>query len=94
MKLEAIHDSVIIKEIKKEQKGTLFVPDMNSQKFIKGEIVSLGPGRYSVTGNLLPPTLSVGDIVLAPPSRFVEHEFENEKYFIGLENELKAIIRE
>lgn len=94
MKLKAIHDSVIIKEVKKEKTGTIFVPDMNSKKFIRGEIVSVGPGRYSISGILIPPTMKVGDLVLAPPTSFVEEEFENVKYYIGLENQLRAIIEE
>ena len=52
MKLEAVFDSVIIKpvDIEDTMYGNIIVPDLGKEKSLIGEVVSVGPGKESITG--------------------------------------------
>ena len=82
-KLEAVFDYVIIEPIKETQErfGQIVIADMGKEKPIKGKVISVGPGRYSVTGNLLPTQLVVGDIVYLPKIGPIVIEHEGVEYY-------------
>ena len=66
MQLEAIYNAVIVKPIELENTGNIIIPDIGNGKNEFGEVVSVGPGAYSNTGDLIPTQLKVGDLVLLP----------------------------
>ena len=55
-KLEALFDAVIVKPIENEETlyGNIIVPDMGKEKNEYGEVVAVGPGKHSITGELIP----------------------------------------
>jgi len=61
-------NSIIVKpyEEKETQYGNIIIPDMGKEKALRGIVVKVGPGRYSVTGNFIPTTIQEGDEVLLP----------------------------
>jgi len=93
--LEAVYDAVIVKPIEEEEKkhGSIIVPDIEESINKMGEIVAIGDGKYSVTGDFLPTRLKVGDIVVLPTSGFTKLHYQNEEYFIGNENMILAKIK-
>lgn len=95
-KLEALFNAVIVKPIEVEEQlhGNIIIPDIDKQKNEMGEIVSVGPGMYSVTGDFLPTVSQVGDIVVLPTMTFTAFDFNGEKYYIGVENNILAKITE
>lgn len=88
--LEAIYNAVIVKPIEVEtQSGNIIVPDTTEESGNKfGEVVSVGPGAYSVMGELIPTQLKVGDKVLLPTMGFTKFNYEGEEYFVGREMEI------
>jgi len=52
MKIKALHNHVVIKQDEnQEQKyGNIVVADLGKEKPLQGEIVEIGPGRYTETG--------------------------------------------
>lgn len=95
-KLEALFNAVIVKPIEVEEQlhGNIIVPDIDKQKNETGEIVSVGPGMFSVTGEFLPTVCKVGETVIMPSMGFSTFEFKGEKYYIGPENQLLSKIIE
>jgi len=95
-KLEALFNAVIVKPIEVEEQlhGNIIVPDIDKQKNEIGEVITVGPGMYSVTGDFLPTVLKEGDMVVLPTMTFTSFDFNDEKYYIGRENDILAKITE
>lgn len=78
---EPLHDFVIIRPINaRETAGGIALPDDAEVENPRGEVVAMGPGRYSELTDWRPPSVvSVGDQVLlnfqslTPPYEFEEN---------------------
>jgi len=94
MKLEALFNAVIVKpvEIEEEQYGNIIVPDMGNDKNQMGEVVAIGPGKPTITGEFIKTILSVGDVVVLPTQGFTKLPYEGEEYWVGPENQVLAKI--
>ena len=81
--LEALFDAVIVKplEVEEETYGSIVVPDMGKDKNEHGEVIAVGPGKPTITGEIIPTTVKVGD-----------KEHNGEEYYIGPENQVLAKI--
>jgi len=92
MKLEALYNAVIVKPIEVEETsyGNIIVPDLGNEKNKLAEVVAVGEGYYSVTGDYIKTILSVGDTVVLPTMGFSKLEFEGNEYWIGPENQVLA----
>ena len=95
MNLEALFDAVIVKPQETEETtfGNIIVPDLGKEKNETAIVVAVGPGKYSVTGNFIPSTVKVGDIVVLPTMGFTKFPFDNEEYYVGPENQILARIK-
>ena len=96
MKLEAIFDSVIVKplDIEDTMYGNIIVPDLGKEKSLIGEVVSVGPGRESITGEkFIPTTVKKKTTVILPPTGATRFEFEGDEYYICSEKTILAIIK-
>lgn len=97
MELEALFDAVIVKPFESEETtyGNIIVPDLGKEKNEFGEIVAVGPGKPTITGEFISTTVQVGDVVILPTMGFTKLEYDSEEYFIGPENQILAkIIKE
>ena len=96
MKLEAIYNAVIVKLIEAEETsyGGIIVPDLGNEKNKLAEVVAVGEGYYSVTGDFIKTILSVGDTVVLPTMGFSKLEFEGDEYWIGPENQVLAKVNQ
>lgn len=96
MNLEAMFDAVIVKPIEEEEKmyGNIVVPDLGKDKNEQGEVVAVGPGKYSVTGDhFLKTQVKIGDVVVLPTMGFTKLEYDSEEYFIGPEAMILAKLK-
>lgn len=93
-KLKATFDAVIVKPLEEEETvhGNIIVPDLGKEKNQQGEIIAIGPGKHTVTGQFLKTVLEVGDRVLLPTMGFTKFDFEGEEYYVGPENSILSII--
>tara|TARA_R110000822_G_scaffold45541_1_gene121749 strand:+ start:6274 stop:6573 length:300 start_codon:yes stop_codon:yes gene_type:complete len=97
MNLKAKFDAVIVKPLEEQETtyGSIIVPELDKDRNIHGEVVAVGPGKYSVTGEFLPTSTQVGEIVILPTMGFTKLEHMGEEYFIGAENQILAeVIKE
>ena len=95
--LQAVFDGVIVKPIETEDTlyGNIIVPDVGKEKSNVAEVVAVGPGKHSITGDkFIETTINVGDKVILPamgPSKF---DFQGEEYYICAENMVLGIIKD
>ncbi len=64
------------------------------REVVKGKVVSVGPGQYSAMGQLIEPTVKVGDIVIMPQMGPTVLNHRSDEYLVCKENEILAIIEE
>ena len=91
-KLEALYNAVIVKPIEVDETtyGNIIVTDMGKEVNEFGEVVAVGPGQFSQSGDLLPTVLKVGDKVVLPTMGFTKLPFDGEEYYVGPENQILA----
>ena len=92
MELEALFNAVIVKPQDTEETtyGSIIVPDLGKEVNEVGEVVSVGPGQATITGELIPTTLKVGDIVVLPTQGFIKIPHDGDEYYVGPENQVLA----
>ena len=92
MNLEALFNAVIVKPQDTEETtyGSIIVPDLGKEVNEVGEVVSVGPGQATITGELIPTTLKVGDIVVLPTQGFTKIPHDGDEYYVGPENQVLA----
>jgi chaperonin GroES len=95
MNLEALFDAVIVKpqETGETTFGNIIVPDLGKEKNETGEVVAVGPGKYSVTGQFISTVLKPGDKVVLPTMGFTKLPFDGEEYYVGPENQILCKIK-
>ena len=95
-KLVALYNAVIVKPIEAEEEtyGNIIVPDMGKDTNTFGEVVSVGDGNFSFSGDKIPTQLKVGDRVVLPTQGFTKLPYNGEDYYVGPENQILAKITE
>ena len=96
MELEALFDAVIVKPIELEEStfGNIIVPDMGNDKNEIGEVLAVGPGKPTITGEFIKTILKVGDKVVLPTMGFTKLPYSGEEYYVGPENQILAKIKD
>jgi chaperonin GroES len=66
MKIRPLHDRVIVKRLDEEKKTAsgIVIPDTAAEKPDQGEVMSVGRGKRSDEGELVPLDVKVGDRIL------------------------------
>jgi chaperonin GroES len=66
MKVRPLHDRVIVKRLDEEKKTAsgIVIPDTAAEKPDQGEVLSVGKGKLTDEGTLVPLDVKVGDRVL------------------------------
>ncbi len=66
MKLEPLHDRVIVKRLNSETQlpSGIFIPDNVAEKPDQGEVLAVGPGKRNDKGDLVTPYIKPGDRIL------------------------------
>jgi chaperonin GroES len=66
MNLQPLEDRIVVRPNEAEEKTAsgLVIPDTAKEKPQQGEVLAVGPGRYSDKGDLIPLDVKVGDTVL------------------------------
>tara|TARA_B100000214_G_scaffold147660_1_gene105601 strand:+ start:633 stop:995 length:363 start_codon:yes stop_codon:yes gene_type:complete len=95
MNLEALFDAVIVKPIENEEVtyGGIIVPDMGKELNEVGEVLAVGPGKHTHSGEFLKTTIKVGDRVVLPTMGFTKLQFDGEEYYVGPENQILAKVK-
>jgi chaperonin GroES len=94
MKLQPLHDRVVIKRKEEERKtpGGILIPDSAAEKPIRGEVIAIGSGKILDNGDNRPLDVKVGDEVLFGKYSGTEVKVDNEELVVMREDDIMAII--
>jgi len=95
MKLKVIGDKVILEKIKLEEKNpsSILLLESSEKPEPTAKVVGVGKGRILENGELIKPTVKVGDIVIYNGAG-TPVTFEDKKYLIIAEQGIVAIIED
>ena len=94
LKVRPLHDRVVVKRIKAEEKskGGIIIPDTVKEKPQEAEVVAVGPGGRDENGKLITTDLKAGDRVLFGKWSGTEVELDGDELFIMKEFDIMGVI--
>lgn len=95
MIIHALHDYVVIEELKGEDmsEGGIYIPDSEKDSQ-RGEVLHVGPGRLTDHGVLIETQLKVGDKVLFDKYKGARIVRGKQKFFVLKASEILATYTE
>ena len=94
--IEPLGDRVLVKPIQEEQKtksGIIIPETVGEEKPDQGEIIAVGEGKRSDSGDIIPLSVKVGDKIIFSKYSPDEIKIDDEEYFIISESNILAIIK-
>jgi chaperonin GroES len=94
MKFRPLHDRVVVRRLKQEEKtaGGIIIPDTAQEKPQEGEIVAVGPGARGEDGVIHVPEVKTGDRVLFGKWSGTEVKLDGEELMIMKESDIMGIV--
>ena len=94
MAFKPLHDRVLVRRVQSEEKtkGGLIIPDTAKEKPAEGEIIALGDGARKDSGELIAPSVKVGDRVLFGKWSGTEVTVDGKDLLIMKESDILGII--
>lgn len=94
MKIKPLSDRVVVKPAAAEEtlQSGIIIPDSAKEKPQKGEVVAVGPGKASDTGEIVTMSVKVGDNILYGKYSGTEVTIDKEEYLIVRESDILAIV--
>ena len=92
MKLRPLHDRVVVRRVKEEEKtkGGIIIPDTAKEKPQKGEVIAVGDGPIE-DGKRRPLDVSAGDEVLYSKYGGTEIKVDGEDLLVLRESDVLAL---
>lgn len=93
IKVRPLHDRVIVKRIKEEEKtkGGIIIPDTAKEKPQEGRVVAVGKGKRD-DGKVIPMEVRAGDKILFGKYSGTEITLSGEEHLILREDDILGII--
>jgi chaperonin GroES len=90
--LKPLADRVVVKplEEKEKKRGGIIIPDTAKEKPQEGEIIAVGPGKISETGERIKPEVKKGDRILYGKYSGTEVTVDGHEYLILRETDILA----
>jgi chaperonin GroES len=94
MKFRPVHDRVVIRRIKGEDKtkGGILIPDTVKEKPQEGEVIAVGPGARDESGKLIALEVKAGDRVLFGKWSGSEVKIGDDDLLIMKESDILGVI--
>ncbi|MFT3689740.1 co-chaperone GroES [Paenirhodobacter sp.] len=94
MAFKPLHDRVLVKRVQSDEKtkGGLIIPNSAKEKPAEGEIIAVGEGARKDSGELIAPSVKVGDRVLFGKWSGTEVTLNGEELLIMKESDIMGII--
>jgi len=94
MKLTPLADRVIVKPIEEQEqkRGGIIIPDTAKEKPQQGEVIAVGPGRRTNSGERIAPEVKKGDRVIFGKYAATEYTIGDDKLFVMKEDDIIAIV--
>ncbi len=94
MKIRPLHDRVIIKRMEDERTspGGIVIPDSATEKPIRGQVVAVGKGKITDSGDVRALDVKKGDKVLFGKYSGTEVKVDGEELLVMREEDIMAVI--
>jgi chaperonin GroES len=94
MAFKPLHDRVLVKRVQSDEKtkGGLIIPDTAKEKPAEGEVIAVGEGARKDSGELIAPSVKVGDRILFGKWSGTEVTLNGEELLIMKESDIMGII--
>ena len=95
MSIQPLEDRIVVRPAEAEEKTAsgLVIPDTAKEKPQQGEVLAVGPGRRSDSGELIPLDINVGDTVVYSKYGGTEITIEGEDLLILAARDVLAIVK-
>jgi len=93
MKIRPLHDRVVVKRMEEERTsaGGIVIPDSATEKPLKGEVIAVGNGKVSDSGEVLALDVKVGDSVLFGKFSGTEIKIDGDDVLIMREDDILGV---
>jgi chaperonin GroES len=94
MAIRPLHDRILVKRVKEEDKtkGGIIIPDSAKEKPIEAKVVAVGTGRILDSGEVRKLAVKKGDLVLFGKYGGTEVKIDGEDHLILREDDILGII--
>jgi chaperonin GroES len=94
MAIRPLHDRVLVRRVKEEEKtkGGIIIPDTAKEKPVEGKIIAVGAGKVLDDGKRVPLQVKAGDRVLFGKYAGTEIKIEGKDRLIMREDDIIAIV--
>ena len=94
MKIQPLHDRILVKRIDEEEKtkGGIIIPDTAKEKPQEGKVIAVGKGRVLDDGKVQDPAVRKGDKILFSKYAGSEIKLDGEEHIIIREDDVLAIL--
>ena len=94
MKLRPLHDRVVVRRVKEEEKtkGGIIIPDAAKEKPQEGEVVAVGKGAVGEDGKVIALDVKKGDRVLFGKWSGTEVKIDGEDILIMKESDIMGVL--
>lgn len=92
MTLKPLHDYVLLKRCKAEEKvGSILIPSSAQPKSDRAEVLAVGPGAWSANGGRIEPSVKPGDVVLLAQYCGTDVDATGERTLLLRESEILGV---
>ena len=94
MKVNPLADRVLVKpqEEAEVKKGGIIIPDTAKEKPQQGQVIAVGPGKVTESGQKVPMEVKKGDTILYGKYSGTEVTVDGKEYLIMRESDILAVI--
>ena len=94
MSIRPLHDRVVVRRTEEEatSPGGIVLPDAAQEKPSQGEVVAVGKGKVSNSGDAIPMDVKVGDKVLFGKYSGTEVKIGGEELLVMREEDIMGVI--
>lgn len=94
MNIRPLHDRVVVKRVEEERvsAGGIVIPDSATEKPDRGEVLAVGNGKVTDSGELRALELKVGDVVLFGKYAGTAVKIDGEELLVMREDDVIAIL--
>ena len=94
MKIRPLHDRVVVRRMEEEttSAGGIVIPDSATEKPVQGEIIAVGNGKITDSGDVRPLDVEVGDKVMFGKFSGTEVKVDGEELLVMREEDIVAVI--
>ena len=94
MKVQPLADRILVRRVEEQEtvKGGIIIPDTAKEKPQEGEVVAVGPGRFTEDGKRVAMEVKKGDRVLIGKYSGTDVKIDGTEYVILREDDVLGVL--